>query len=116
VTEMDGGEFQLVPLPGAWGDMRPRTFFNICGFLLKAATLWEEVIRGPNGHSASTLAFFAHFGGKSSQVPLHEHVTHKNEFCQSCLIVANRVIFYHLSFILYHFPPPGQSQSKPVKP
>ena len=33
------------------------------------------------------------FGGNSSQVPINELFTHKMQLFQSCLIVANRVIF-----------------------
>jgi hypothetical protein len=71
--------------------------------LVAALPLWE--IRGSSpaalirgcllfagflSAKASSAPAEEHFLGESSEVPLHEHVTPKIGFCQSCSVVPNR--------------------------
>ena len=52
-----------------------------------------EAIRGISRIQPTRFEPFVRFCGKSSQVPFHEQLTRKLALFQSCLIVANRVIF-----------------------
>jgi hypothetical protein len=51
-----------------------------------------EAIRVNSRTQPTRFAHFVHLRGKSSQVPIHEQLTHKQALFQSCLIVANRDI------------------------